>query len=116
MRDEDLVKWFFRGARICAWVLGSLYCLQLGGRIVFMIVEGGMERSDGMGSPLAFLFGMVIEFLFLGLPALLLAGFVRCRTLRQEFNRVAGPPRTSGPFSVVPPAPGCGNVERGIRF
>jgi hypothetical protein len=109
-------QWFVRLARIFAWVLGSLYGLQLVGRIVFMLVEGGMERSDGMGSPLAFLIGMVAEFLFLGAPALILAGFVRCQRQKKETNQPSKPAFAIRPFSIMttslqPPSAGPG--ERG---
>ena len=38
--------------------------LQTTNRIFFIMENGGMERADGQGSPLAFLIGMVIELLF----------------------------------------------------
>jgi len=39
-------------------------------RIAFIITNGGMERSDGSGSPAAFLFGMAIEAVFTSVPAM----------------------------------------------
>ena len=33
-------------------------------RIVFIIVNGGMERADGYGSPMAFLLGVIFEMFY----------------------------------------------------
>ena len=59
--------------KIALWVLaallGSLWIFQSIRRIEFVIKEGGMERADGYGSPLAFLIGVVGEALIFGLPA-----------------------------------------------
>ncbi len=51
-------------------VLGLFWIVQTIRRILFIVSEGGMERSDGQGSPLMFLVGAAAEFLILGLPAL----------------------------------------------
>ena len=51
---------------------GGLWIFQTIRRIGFVLREGGMERADGYGSPLAFLLGVVGEGLILGLPAILL--------------------------------------------
>ncbi len=55
---------------ISAILFGAVYGIQLFRRILFMIQEGGMERRNGDGSPLAFLLGMVGEIFLLALPAL----------------------------------------------
>ena len=55
---------------IAAWFFGIVYGVALVYRAVFVIQEGGMERRGGFGSPMAFLLGMIVELLFLGLPAL----------------------------------------------
>ena len=51
---------------------GGLWIFQTIRRIGFVLREGGMERADGNGSPVAFLLGVVGEGLILGLPAILL--------------------------------------------
>ena len=53
-------------------VLGCLWIFQAVRRIEFALKEGGMERADGFGSPLAFLVGVFSEGLILGVPALIL--------------------------------------------
>ena len=53
-------------------VLGCLWIIQAVRRIEFAVREGGMERADGFGSPLAFLIGVVSEGLILGVPAVIL--------------------------------------------
>lgn len=58
---------------VLAVFAGSLWLFQSIRRIGFVIREGGMERADGYGSPLAFLIGVVGEGLSLGLPAIFLA-------------------------------------------
>ena len=46
-------------------------------RINFIIENGGMERADGYGSPLAFLIGFVAElYLFIPISVILLAAVV----------------------------------------
>lgn len=57
---------------VIAVFLGGLWIFQTIRRIGFVLREGGMERADGYGSPLAFLLGVVGEGLILGLPAILL--------------------------------------------
>ena len=57
---------------VLAAMLGSLWIFQSIRRMGFVIKEGGMERADGYGSPLAFLIGVVGEALILGLPAVFL--------------------------------------------
>ncbi len=53
-------------------------------RILFMVEHGGMERSDGYGSPLAFLLGFVTEqLLFLPLTVVVIFGIQAGRHLRQ---------------------------------
>jgi hypothetical protein len=51
---------------------GGLWIFQTIRRIGFVLREGGMERADGYGSPLAFLLGVVGEGLILGLPTILM--------------------------------------------
>lgn len=38
--------------------------VQFGGRIHFVLENGSFERPDGLGSPLAFLSGLILEQLF----------------------------------------------------
>ncbi len=54
--------------------------LQTGRRVWFVIENGGMERDDGAGSPLAFLVGIVGEqIFFLPLCAAMIAGTLAIR-------------------------------------
>ena len=61
--------WYVRkGSKRAFWLSFSLVNLfwwpllwQTGRRIVFVIEHGGMERSDGHGSPLAFLLTVTAE-------------------------------------------------------
>lgn len=62
--------------RTLAAALGCLWLFQSIRRIEFVLREGGMERADGYGSPLAFLIGVVAEGLIFGLPAVLLVVIV----------------------------------------
>lgn len=69
-----------RIAGFFAVALGLLWSFQSVRRVIFVLTEGGMERSDGHGSPLAFILGIAAEFFLLGLPAvglLLIALFHR---------------------------------------
>ena len=46
-------------------------------RINFVLENGGMERADGQGSPLAFLLGLATEqFFFIPLSALMIVGLM----------------------------------------
>jgi hypothetical protein len=118
-------KWFVTWARVLSWVFGGICCLYLlaflasgiGGAGYF-ILHGGMPREGVIGWTALYLTGMIFVFLLWGFPALVLASFARSQTLKQEYSRPPRPPRTSGPFSVMPPAPkpGCWTVERGTRF
>jgi len=55
---------------IAASVFWIFYGIRLSHRVIFIIQEGGMERRDGYGSPMAFLLGMISEIFFLAFPAL----------------------------------------------
>jgi glucan phosphoethanolaminetransferase (alkaline phosphatase superfamily) len=55
---------------VAASVFWIAYGTLLSRRIIFMIQEGGMERRDGYGSPMAFLLGMISEGFLLALPAM----------------------------------------------
>ena len=47
-------------------------------RINFVLENGGMERADGQGSPLAFLLGLATEqFFFIPLSALVVVGLIQ---------------------------------------
>lgn len=47
-------------------------------RINFVLENGGMERADGQGSPLAFLLGLATEqFFFIPLSAVVLVGLMQ---------------------------------------
>lgn len=57
-------------------------------QINFLLQNGGMERSDGQGSPLAFLTGFAIEqFFFVPLSAVVIAGIM----YRLRSNKPAEP-------------------------
>jgi len=47
-----------------ATIVWVVLLFQTGRRILFVIENGGFERADGYGSPLAFLIGVVTEQLF----------------------------------------------------
>ena len=68
-------------------------------RVAFIIREGGMERADGLGSPLLFLFNWVIELSVAFVP-LTLIGIKLARAFRRERYRstdmtLESPPRPS---------------------
>jgi len=61
LKDSLLSFWLsFALVNIVWWPL----LLQTVRRIIFVIVNQGMERADGAGSPLAFLLGLVGEQIF----------------------------------------------------
>jgi hypothetical protein len=83
-RQEKISR---RVTTVAACVFGTAYGINSFQRIVFMIHEGGMERRDGYGSPMAFLLGMIAEFFILGLPAIaftLLALFYTNRQFKES--------------------------------
>ena len=60
-----------KGTKLAFWLSFGLVNLfwwpllwRTGSRIMFVFENGGMERADGYGSPLAFLIGLVGEQLF----------------------------------------------------
>lgn len=73
-------------------ILASLFYLRrLIYRVIFVIREGGLERRDGYGSPLAFLAGLFFELFGLAL----VCGFGtwiinRIRLMWRRRNRIGG--------------------------
>lgn len=65
------------------WLLGSYLTVR---RILFVIENQGMERADGLGSPAAFLIGLIFEqcFLFVPMSILLGLGIAAIRTKRSQ--------------------------------
>ena len=61
----------FSGLLFVVWAIKVLQ------RITFVLREGGMERVDGYGSPLAFLLNVFYEAWALALPAILIALIVK---------------------------------------
>lgn len=57
---------------LCAIVICLLFLYRLGARLVFIQINGGMEGESGVGSPLAFIFGMFVESVIF-VPFLVLA-------------------------------------------
>lgn len=60
-----------KGTKLAFWLSFGLVNLfwwpllwRTGSRIMFVLENGGMERVDGFGSPLAFLIGLIGEQLF----------------------------------------------------
>lgn len=54
-------------------------------RVLFVIHNGGMERADGYGSPLAFLLGVVAEqFFFLPLTVVVIMGIGVLLSMRRN--------------------------------
>jgi hypothetical protein len=52
-------------------------------RILFVMENGGMERADGYGSPMAFLIGLIVEqWFFMPLTFVFLFGIFTIRGLR----------------------------------
>lgn len=67
------MRYAFAGSFLVAVVVWLPLLYQTIRRIKFVLANGGMERSDGQGSPLAFLFGLVMEqALFIPLTAVVL--------------------------------------------
>lgn len=78
-----------RGSFTFSFILNSLVWLvlliQIIRRIVFVMQNGGMERADGYGSPVAFLLGVITEMLFfLPLSFTEVLGFAVLLRKRQE--------------------------------
>tara|TARA_B110000305_G_C19378460_1_gene608266 strand:+ start:473 stop:901 length:429 start_codon:yes stop_codon:yes gene_type:complete len=59
--------------RIFSGLLALVWAFTIFQRITFVLREGGMERADGYGSPLAFLLNIVYEAWCFGIPAVLIA-------------------------------------------
>jgi hypothetical protein len=65
---------------LCWWPL----LIQTVRRVVFVVQNGGMDRADGYGSPLAFLMGAVFEqFFFLPLSLVIVFGVAALLRKRQ---------------------------------
>lgn len=73
---------FFWLAFILTSPLIILGCIQFVKRLFYLIVYNG-ESLNGMGSPLGFLLGFVIELLFLITPILFI-----CITLYRDFKKI----------------------------
>ena len=58
---------------IVSGLLALVWAFTIFQRVAFVLREGGMERADGYGSPLAFLLNIVYEAWCFGLPAVLIA-------------------------------------------
>ena len=57
-------KWAFEGSLLIIFLFWLFFFILTATRIDFVIENGGMERQDGYGSPLAFLLGLLSEQLF----------------------------------------------------
>jgi len=84
--------WYLRkGTKTSFWLsfcLVNLFwwplLLQTVRRAVFIVKNGGMERADGYGSPLAFLIGIIGEQLFfLPLCLAMIFGIMTMRSFKQ---------------------------------
>lgn len=53
------------------WLMGGYVTVR---RTLFVIENQGMERADGLGSPAAFLIGLIFEQCFLFVPMTILLG------------------------------------------
>lgn len=86
-----------KGTKLAFWL--SFFLVNLiwwpllwrsGGRILFVLENGGMERADGYGSPLAFLIGLVGEQLFfLPLCFSMLFGVLAIKTFNKSIQPTA---------------------------
>lgn len=63
---------------IFSGLLALVWAFTIVQRITFVLREGGMERADGYGSPLAFLLNIVYEAWCFGVPAVLIAIVAKC--------------------------------------
>jgi hypothetical protein len=101
-------KWFVAWARVLSWLLGGFYCflfigsIELAGEEALARHEQGslVDRNEVIEYAGYCALVMVIQFLFLGLPALMLAGFVRHQT-RAPAIFPAAKPVQGGPFAVI---------------
>lgn len=61
-------------------------------RIIFIIQNGGMERADGYGSPVLFLFNFLLEMIiFLPLTYTIVLGFKALKfKIRKSHGKIAG--------------------------
>jgi len=58
-------------------------------RVIFVIENGGFERADGYGSPLAFLIGIVFEqIFFIPLSILFISGLVTMFLYKREKENI----------------------------
>ncbi len=85
-----------QGTKLAFWLSFGLVNLfwwpllwRIGRRILFVLENGGMERADGHGSPLAFLIGLVGEQLFfLPLCFSILFGFLAIRGFSKSIQPI----------------------------
>ena len=54
-------NWAYFVSRGILGILFLFFSYQIIRRIIFVVQNGGMERADGYGSPLAFLLGLFFE-------------------------------------------------------
>lgn len=68
LNRKPIANWLLLFGSIGALAAGTFFHYV---RIVFIIQNGGMERSDGYGSPLAFLLGWATTTIILFIPGLI---------------------------------------------
>ena len=103
-REEE--KWFVQTARVLAWFLASFYALLWIGRIVYVITHAakilswldqhGIQSLQQAG---IFLILPLVPDFVIGIPMLMLFGFVRVQNRKKGANSEgsAAPERAAGP-------------------
>ncbi len=105
-------KRFVQTARVFAWFLASFYALLWAGRITYAVTHAaeivswfdhhGLRSLQQAG---IFLILPLVPDFVIGIPMVLLFGFVRVQTGKKEANQASEPTLTVRPFSVAPPTP-----------
>jgi hypothetical protein len=109
-KEEE--KWFIQTARVLSLFLASFYALLWAGRIVYVITHAAeilswYDRYNLQSLQQAGIF-LILPFVpdfVIGLPMLMLFGFVRVQNQKKEANQASEPTFTVRPFSVAPPTP-----------
>jgi hypothetical protein len=109
-KEEE--KWFVQTARVLAWFLAGFYALLWIGRITYAITHAakilswldqhGLQSLQQAGN---FLVLPLVPDFVIGIPMLMLFGFIRVQNRKKEANQASEPTLTVRPFSVTPSTP-----------